>query len=51
MPWPSWRRPRWEVRQMAKVYYNLIHVGLRTIDQVPALWRAAVQAMLDGDAE
>ena len=36
---------------MAKVYYNLIHAGLRTIDQVPALWRGAVQAMLDADPE
>lgn len=35
---------------MAKIYYNLIHTGDRTIDQVPLLWRAQVQALLDADA-
>lgn len=32
---------------MAKVYYNLIIKGLKTIDDVPAKWRAAVEAMLN----
>jgi len=36
---------------MAKVYYNLIKKGLRTIDEVPAAWRAAVEEMLAADAE
>ncbi|MEG0449909.1 MAG: CD1375 family protein [Lysinibacillus sp.] len=34
---------------MAKVYYDLIHADLRTIEQVPALWRADVQAKVDAD--
>lgn len=36
---------------MAKVYYDLIHAGLRTIDQVPSLWKAQVQALLDADED
>lgn len=35
---------------MAKVYYDLIHLGLRKIENVPLTWRAQVQAMLDADA-
>lgn len=34
---------------MAKIYANLIRKGLKTIDDVPANLRAAVQAILDGD--
>ena len=34
---------------MAKVYYDLIHLGLRTIEQVPARWRAETQKLLDAD--
>lgn len=34
---------------MAKVYYDLIKAGYRTIEQVPLTWRAAVQALLDAD--
>lgn len=34
---------------MAKIYYNRIKRGLMTIDQVPELWRAKVQEMLDED--
>lgn len=34
---------------MAKIYYNLIGKGAKTIEQVPMLWRADVQAMLDAD--
>lgn len=34
---------------MAKVYYNLIKKGLKTIDDVPMVWRAEVQALLDAD--
>lgn len=32
---------------MAKIYYNLIVKGLKTIDDVPAKWRAEVEAMLN----
>ncbi len=32
---------------MAKVYANLIKKGLKTIDDVPAVLRKAVQALLD----
>lgn len=31
---------------MAKVYANLIKKGLKTIDDVPEKWRAAVEALL-----
>jgi len=34
---------------MAKIYYDLIKSGYRTIDQVPLSWRVAVQGMLDAD--
>jgi hypothetical protein len=34
---------------MAKIYYNLIKKGLKTIDDVPKTIRADVQALLDGD--
>lgn len=34
---------------MAKLYYNLIHKGLKTIDNVPMAWKEAVQALLDAD--
>lgn len=36
---------------MAKIYYNQIKDGRMTIEQVPARWRAAVQALLDQDVE
>ena len=36
---------------MAKVYYRRIKAGLMTIEDVPARWRAAVQALLDEDEE
>ncbi len=36
---------------MAKVYYDLIKAGYRTIEQVPLTWRAAVQELLDADME
>ena len=36
---------------MAKVYYKRIKAGLMTIEEVPAYWRAAVQALLDEDEE
>ena len=35
---------------MAKLYYKRIKAGIMTIEDVPARWRAAVQAMLDEDA-
>lgn len=31
---------------MAKIYYNLIVKGLKTIEDVPKKWRAEVEAML-----
>ena len=34
---------------MAQIYYNLIKKGLRTIAQVPTMWRDAVQTLLDAD--
>lgn len=36
---------------MAKVYYNLVKKGLKTIEQVPARLRAEVQALLDADKD
>ena len=36
---------------MAKIYYNLIKKGLKTIDDVPEKMRAAVQALLDADPD
>ena len=33
---------------MAKIYYNLIKAGLKTIDDVPIIWRKAVQTLIDG---
>ena len=34
---------------MAKIYYRKIKAGMMTIEDVPMLWRARVQEMLDGD--
>ena len=34
---------------MAKLHYNLIQKGLKTIEDVPMVWREAVQALLDAD--
>ncbi len=34
---------------MAVLYYTLIKKGLKTIDDVPALWKADVQTMLDAE--
>lgn len=34
---------------MAKIYYNLIKNGLKTIDDIPAKLRAEVQKLLDKD--
>lgn len=34
---------------MAKIYYNLIKKGLKTIEDVPETIKADVQALLDGD--
>ena len=35
---------------MVKLYYDLIKKGYKTINDVPEVWRAKVQAMLDADA-
>ncbi|WP_268631906.1 CD1375 family protein [Paenibacillus alvei] len=32
---------------MAKIYCDLIRIGLRSIEQVPSTWRADVQKMLE----
>ncbi len=34
---------------MAKVYYDLIKAGYRTMDDVPERWKAAVQALLGAE--
>lgn len=34
---------------MAKLYYKRIIKGIMTIDDVPDLWKAEVQKMLDSD--
>ena len=34
---------------MAKIYYNRIKAGIMTIEDVPMLWKAVVQAMLNAD--
>mgnify|MGYP006928561808 CR=1 FL=1 len=34
---------------MAKIYYDLIKKGLRTIDDVPTRWREEVEKMLEAD--
>ncbi|MGE7132670.1 CD1375 family protein [Lysinibacillus xylanilyticus] len=34
---------------MAKLYWDLIKLTLRTIEQVPILWRSDVQALLNNE--
>ncbi|MGE8037906.1 CD1375 family protein [Lysinibacillus sp. NPDC093692] len=34
---------------MAKLYWDLIKMNLRTVDQVPLLWREAVQVLLNNE--
>lgn len=34
---------------MAKIYYDLIKAGKKTIDDVPIKWRDEVRKMLDED--
>ena len=36
---------------MVNVYYRLIKAGTWTIEQVPELWRADVQAKLDAEVK
>lgn len=36
---------------MAKIYYNLIKKGLKTIDDVPEKWRSDTEALLAADTE
>lgn len=36
---------------MAKIYYDLIKKGLKTLDDVPQRIRAEVEKMLEEDAE
>ena len=35
---------------MAKLYYDLIKKGLKTLEDVPLRWRAEVQALLDAES-
>ncbi|WP_252100477.1 CD1375 family protein [Paenibacillus yonginensis] len=35
---------------MAKIYFDLIKINMKKIEDVPARWRSDVQAMLDADA-
>ncbi len=34
---------------MAKLYWDLIKMNLRTVNQVPLLWRDAVQTLIDNE--
>ncbi|WP_268988015.1 CD1375 family protein [Lysinibacillus sphaericus] len=34
---------------MAKLYWDLIKMNLRTVNQVPLLWREAVQTLIDNE--
>lgn len=34
---------------MAKIYYNLIKKGLKTIEDVPMIWRDEVIILIEGD--
>lgn len=34
---------------MAKIYYNRIKAGIMAIEDVPLLWRANVQVLLNAD--
>lgn len=36
---------------MAKIYYEAVVDGTRTVDSVPKLWRAAVQKLIDKNAK
>ncbi len=36
---------------MAKLYYKRIKADLMTIEDVPALWRAQVQKLMDKETE
>ena len=50
--WPKfWLSKKGGRITMTKIYYNRIKAGIMTIDDVPARWRAAVQAMLDEDEQ
>lgn len=34
---------------MAKIYYNLIHANLWSMENVPERWKSDTQALLDAD--
>lgn len=36
---------------MAKIYYKQVKAGKRTLEEVPALWREQVKAMLEADGK
>ena len=36
---------------MAKIYYNLIKKGLKPLEDVPMVWKADVQALLNADVQ
>lgn len=46
----TYRRHYLTLAVMAKIYYKLVKAGRWTIEDVPELWRAQVQSMLDADA-
>ncbi len=36
---------------MTKIYYCRIRAGIMTVEQVPTVWRDAVQALIDSESE
>lgn len=36
---------------MAKIYYEAVKAGKRTLESVPKRWRERVRAMLEADGE
>lgn len=51
MLWQNWALQLQSERGegvMAKIYFKRVIARLMTIDEVPELWRAQVQEMLDG---
>lgn len=36
---------------MAKIYFEAVMDGRRTVESVPKLWRAAVQKMIENNAK
>lgn len=51
MPTPqSWKSATWlAVSSMAKIYYEAVKAGRRTIESVPKRWREQVRQMIDNE--